>query len=355
MSKLRGTLSKILIALGALFVPAFVFAHEVYVLPPDIVIEAMKMPGLSILDVISANQGKFFFWVFISIWAFFTVLAISISKRVERAVDPMLARLKPYAPLVARVTLGAAIMCSGYFGSTFGPELPFVGSADLHAADGLEILRSMLMILGGLIVIGLFTRIAALILLAVFLVLVKQHGWYMLTYTNYFGEILMVLIAGNAALSIDSLYHDLYPRHIHRVVRWFEKHAFLILRVTFGISLIYASVYAKFLHAELALQVVNIFHLTNVFPFEPQFIVLGAFALELLLGLFFIFGIEIRFASIFLLVFLTLSMLYFKETVWPHVVLAGVAIAIFMHGYDRYTLQWGLLRMRNKRAMEPTL
>ena len=341
-----------LIALAALCMPLYASAHEVYVLKPDVIADALTKPSLAFFDVIRANLGHFFFWTFISVWAFFTILSISLSKNVERAIDPLLQRLKRYAPLVARATLGIAIIASAYENALFGPELPlFTGTA----GDGVAMLRFVLMALGALITVGLFTRVASLLLITVFSVLTVQHGWYMLTYANYLGEMIMVLVVGNAAFALDSLYHDLYPHHIHRAVKWLETHAFLILRVSFGVSLIYASVFAKLIHAELALQVVHIYHLTNFFPFEPHFIVLGAFCIELLLGIFFIFGIEVRFASLFLLFWLTLSLLYFKESVWPHIVLAGVGLAIFMHGYDRYTIQWGLLRMRNSRAHEPTL
>ncbi len=344
--------TRYILGICALALPSIASAHEVYVLSPAVIQEALTKPGLPFFAVISANLGHFFFWSFISVWAFFTILSISLSKGVERAIEPALRRLKPFAPLVARMTLGISIIASAYMNALFGPELPLFDGA---IGDGVGMLRFLLMILGALITVGLFTRVASLILIAVYATLVYQHGWYALTYANYLGEMITVLVIGNAVFAMDSIYHDLYPHHIHRIVRWFETHAFLILRVSFGISLIYASVFAKLIHAELALQTVYIYHLTDIFPFEAQFIVLGAFCVELLLGIFFMFGIEVRFASLFLLFWLTLSLLYFKESVWPHIVLAGVGIAIFMHGYDRYTIQWGLLRMRNKRAHEPTL
>ena len=348
MSKLK----RLVLFVAALFAPSLALAHEVYVLPPDVIAQALTKPGLPLFAVIAENRGQFFFWTFISIWAFFTVLSISLSKSVERAIDPFLQRLKPYAPLVARMTLGIAIMASAYENALFGPELPLFSHS---VGDGVAMLRFVLMILGALITAGLFTRVSSIMLMLVYAVLTVQHGWYVLTYANYLGEMITVLVVGNASFALDLVYHDLYPHHIHRFVRWFQAHAFLILRVSFGISLIYASVFAKLIHAELALQVVQIYHLTDFFPFQPQFVVLGAFCIELLLGLFFILGIEVRFASLFLLFWLTLSLLYFKESVWPHIVLAGVGLAIFMHGYDRHTIQWGLLRMRNAWAHEPTL
>jgi uncharacterized membrane protein YphA (DoxX/SURF4 family) len=132
--------------------------------------------------------------------------------------------------------------------------------------------------------------------------------------------------------------------------------AFPILRVTFGIALIYASAYAKILHNNLALQVASLplaghpYSLAHYFGFEPQFLVLGAAIIELVIGLFFVLGIEIRFTSLFLLFWLSLSLWYFGETVWPHIILIGIPLAFILHGYDKYSVEGRLFK---KRLREP--
>ncbi|MDB5237786.1 MAG: hypothetical protein JWM46_56 [Candidatus Kaiserbacteria bacterium] len=325
-------------------------AHEVYVLPPDLIAHDLTMPGLQVLDILHDHTASFFFWMFITIWAILTVLSISVSKPVERYLSPVLRPLKRYAPLVARLTLGIAIFASGYFGALFGPELPFTSFVAAGIVPTLEIL---MMALGALITIGLFTRAASALLIIVFAASLPHYGSYMFTYANYLGEMFITLTLGNASFAIDRYFHHRYPHVFHTLLLWCEERAFVILRVSFGISLIFASVYAKYIHAQLALDTVTRYGLDTVFPFQAPFIVLGAFAIEVLLGLFFLFGIEIRFASLFLLFWLSLSLLYFGEAVWPHIILAGVAIAIFMHGYDRYTIELRYLRRSGKRATEP--
>ena len=340
----------ILFTAAFVFTPACVLAHEVYVLPKDVVLHAMTMPPLAVFDIVRSNAHQFFFWAFITAWTILTIFLISISKPIEHSLHPWLARIKTYAPLVARLTLGSAITASGYFGAIFGPELLF---SDFLPASIAPEAGLFLIILGTLITAGLFTRICASLLILTYVYMWFHYGTYMLTYINYFGEMVLTLVAGNAVYAVDRYFHHLYPHLLHNIVPWLEEHTFLIVRVTFGLSLIYASLYAKFLHAQLALDTVLMYHLTNYFPFEPSFIVLGALCIELLLGLFFVFGIEVRFASLFLLFWLTLSLLYFKEAVWPHIVLAGVAITIFMHGYDRYTFQVRMMGKRLKASFEP--
>jgi uncharacterized membrane protein YphA (DoxX/SURF4 family) len=340
------------VSLIAFIVPAAAYAHEVYVLPKDMIVHDLTMPSLQVFDIINAHTGQFFFWMFIVAWAFFTILAISLSKPIERHVSPQLNRLKPYAPLVARVTLGLAIIASGYFGAMFGPELPF---SDFLSPQIASFLDDILITLGALIALGLFTRLASSVLIIIYLLMWQHYGIYMLTYANYFGEMVVALLIGNSLVALDRYFHHLYPHTIHKHITWLEAHSFLILRVAFGLSLIFASMYAKFLHAQLAIDTVTRYHLTNIFPFDSAFIVLGAFCIELLLGVFFVLGIEVRFASLFLLFWLSLSLWYFGEAVWPHIILAGVAIALFMHGYDKYTVQFGLMRRRYKWMKEPTL
>lgn len=333
-------------------VPSVATAHEVYVLDPETVASAMNGGSLPVVSIASAHAGSFFFWMFITIWTIFTVLSISIAKPVEKRLLPLLQKLKPYAPLAGRITLGLAIISSAQFDSMFGPELPFTA---FLAAGAIPLFKTGLIILGTLILFGLFTRVAGVLLCILYIGMWPHYGTYMLTYANYFGEMLLAIIVGNSSHAIDRYFHHLYPHVFHSLLTWIQRHAFLILRVTFGISLIYASLYAKFLHAQLAIETVVHYNLTAYFPFSPEFIVLGAFAIEMLLGIFILFGIEIRFATLFLLFWLTLSLLYFREAVWPHIVLAGVGITLFMHGYDRYTLEWGMLKRMRKGHREPVL
>jgi uncharacterized membrane protein YphA (DoxX/SURF4 family) len=334
----------------ALVFPVVASAHEMYVLPKDAISYAMTMPPLQVFEIITANTGSFFFWGFIVVWAIFTVFTISISKPFEEHLAPRLTRLKPYAPLAARVTLGIAILAAGLTGALFGPELPLssvLPESAIPSANGL------LVFAGALLIVGLFTRLISLALIGVYASMWLAHGTYMLTYTNYLGVMMLSLLVGSTHHALDCYICHLYPNFIQRIVHSLREHAFVILRIAFGISLIFASIYAKFFYAQLALETVIRYNLTNYFPFEPSFIVLGAFCIELLAGIFFILGLEVRFASLFLLFWLTLSLLYFQEAVWPHIILAGVAIAIFMHGYDKYTLQLHLMRRNGRRAKEP--
>ena len=182
----------------------------------------------------------------------------------------------------------------------------------------------------------MYTKWAAGVAFCLFGYAVYRNGWYMLTYTNYLGEIIVLL------LGIE----------VMKAGKKLSRYGFLIIRVCFGISLIFASAYAKIIYNNLGLFTVEKYHLDKILGFEPHFLVLGAAIIEILIGTFIILGIEIRFASAFFLFWLSLSLVFFGEVVWPHIILIGIPIALICYGYDKYSIE-GYFFKKGKR--EPVL
>lgn len=337
--------------------PAVASAHEVYVLSPEQIAAGISTPSFDMVGYAIANLGEFTFWGFIAALTVFFVFFISIIRAFERALDPMLLKMKLYAPAVARVTVGLGFLCGSYFQASFGPELPLSGGYGAAA----PFIALVLAILGTLIIAGYWVRGAAIVALLLYTYSWYLHGSYMLTYANYLGEFIVLIILGAHHFSVHKLIYkkrDTLHRSLQRFARKMEPLAFPILRVCFGISLIYASAYAKILHNNLALQVASLplaghpYPLAHYLGFEPHFLVLGAAIIEIVVGMFFVLGIEIRFTSLFLLFWLSLSLWFFGESVWPHIILIGIPIAFIMHGYDEYSLEG---RFFDKGRREPVL
>ena len=329
---MRKTLKLLTCTFGLLLLPFnFAFAHEVYVLSQDEIATGVNTAPFDMLATLQANLGSFVFWGFIVFVVVSTIFFMSIFRVLERLFDPYFARLKRHAGVVARVTIGIGLVSGAYYGANYGPELPL---ATIFGSST-SVVASLLGLVGLMLVVNLWTRLAATVATVLFLINVFWHGIYMLTYANYFGEFIVLLIAAHGTLkkSGADLVHSLAP------------YSWVILRVTFGISLIYSSIYAKILHNNLALQVASLTFpghshpLAYYFGFEPHFLVLGAALIEILIGLFYIFGVEVRWTSIFLLFWLSLSLWFFGESVWPHIVLIGLPLAFIMHGYDKYSIE----------------
>ena len=337
--------------LSALAAPALASAHEVYVLPTATTKQALLAPAFSEWQVIFQNLDQFMLWGFIAALVIFVVFFVSVSRKLERLLDPLLAKLPPYAPLIGRVTIGLSFLAAAYYQALFGPELPLASTFGLYSS----FVTSLLVGIGLMFIIGFYVRIAALAALALLGVEIAAHGTYMLTYANYLGELILTLILGAHVLAFHAKEDDerTAPKWFLRLKRKLAPYSFFILRVAFGISLLYASLYAKIIHNNLALSVATAYPaVVHFFGFEPHFLVLGAGIIEILIATFFILGIEIRFTALFLLFWLSLSLWYFGEVVWPHLILIGLPISFFFYGYDAYTLEG---RFFKKGGREPVL
>lgn len=96
----------------------------------------------------------------------------------------------------------------------------------------------------------------------------------------------------------------------------------------------------------LSLDVVNRYHLAHYFPFDPLFVVLGAALIEVTVALLYMAGLLQRFTTVIFLVFMSLSLIFFKESVWPHYLLIALGIGIFLHQPDKWALDRYLFRTR---------
>jgi len=358
MKKLLSNYLQIIFGALALFVlfvlPHLASAHEIYVLSQAEITKAVGIPPFNMLDVVKANLMRFTLYGFLGLLSVVFVFFISTIRFFEKGLHPLFEKIRIYGPLIARVTVGLSFLAAAFYQATYGPELPLLATFGMWS----ELVTAILVIIGVLTTIGLFTRAAAFVALFLYLNAVRLHGVYMLTYINYLGEVIVLLLLGGHEFSIDNWIARSHPKQ-PKEPNWFTKlgatiapMSFAILRVCFGTALIYASLYAKVIHNNLALDTVLDYHLDAIFHQEAHFLVLGAAIIEIIIGLFFILGVEIRFTALFLLGFLSASLVFFGETVWPHIILIGIPIAFIFYGYDKYSLEGYFFR---KKEYEPIL
>ena len=309
-----------------------VSAHEVYVLNHDEIARDVAQPPLNLFEIAGSEEALFFTSVMFGILIMVIVLGISLSRKLERILDPLLFKIKPYASYIAQITIGSALFASAYTHDLFGTELPFSQLFGHYAG----LVTIVLYAASILILFGIYSRIGGLCVLVVFIgAMLSGTGLYMISYLTYFAEGLILFLFGGGY----TFWGDTNVFEKSVFMKELKKRSSFILRVCFSTSLIYAAFYAKFIHGALALDTVNKYHLTNYFHFQPLFIVLGAFLIEISIGLFYLIGFEIRFTSLFFLTFLTMSLVFFGETIWPHIMLIGTATGLFVHGYDEYTIE----------------
>jgi uncharacterized membrane protein YphA (DoxX/SURF4 family) len=192
------------------------------------------------------------------------------------------------------------------------------------------IIRIFLFAMSGLILLGLFSQLVGLFSLIIFIIGFHVFGYYLLTYFNYLGEIITLLLFGTFIFSLDKI---LLPE-LRNSFQFIRKYEPTILRVFYGIALAYAAVNIKLLHPVLTVDVANIYHLNRfswLFPPDPLLTTMGAGLAELAIGAFIIFGFQTRFVVLISLFYITLSLIFFREAVWPHLMLYGLSINLLIN------------------------
>lgn len=310
--------------ISAFFLPIIASAHEAYVLPYSDFWTGMKQPFSAHAFAALESPSNLHITLVI---AFSVIFALTINFilrwfGVGRKTGAFMERYSFLGPHFVRVTLAVAFFFSAASNTFLGPELH--GSLFAHPT----LLQGLLFALSLMIAFGFLTELAALIGIGLFISSLIIFGPYMFTYLNYFGELIVLFLFGMRVFSVDRyLFGPL------RRLRFFEKYETVIVRVLYGMALIYAAITVKLLHPNLTVSVVDTWHLTKfylLFPSDPLLITLGAGIVETIIGLFIIFGFEMRLTVIVSLFYITLSLFYFRELVWPHLLLYGISFNLLV-------------------------
>lgn len=315
--------SVFLLGIGVFFLSPVekVAAHEMYVLTPRQISDAGSLPPINTyLALTSPTNFR------LSLAVALVVAAVLVGNMLLREtkfgvrVSAWFGKGETWGTLLVRLTLAASLAASAYTGSFLGPEL------SIGAFSASLLIRTILYIVSAFLALGLFTEVAAGVAFILFLVGGGVFGWYVITYFNYFGEILALLLFGSRFFSVDRLLFGKLKRF--QQGRQYET---LILRICYGVALSFAAINIKFLHPLLTQTVVTEYHLTTfhlLFPSDPLLIVFGAGIVELLIGVFIAIGFQTRLINMVVLFYLTLSLLFFQEAVWPHLMLYGISLKL---------------------------
>lgn len=327
-----------------LFSAHVVSAHEAYVLTASEFKAGLesytRYPFAPLFD--AAHIKTFLLTALAVIFSYILVFIWSAS-RLSQALDGIIKKAKIAGPLIIRLAISASFLYAAMSNSVLGPELP------LSMVPYGMVVRFLLFLTGLMVLFGVLVELAAFIALIVFIFVTFTFGVYMVTYANYFGEIIVLLLFGSRYLSFDGWIFGkkLLVEKLERF-KWLETP---IVRVLYGVALIYAGYTIKFVHQGLTVNVYNEYHLVNFFHAAASYIAAGAGVAEISIGLFIILGFAMRWTVLISLVFITLSILYFRELLWPHFMLYGISLSLLINSGDRLTLDskivpWlrGLLR-----------
>jgi uncharacterized membrane protein YphA (DoxX/SURF4 family) len=310
--------------LASIFSYSIASAHEAYVLPYTTFWTGIKQPFSAHAFDALKNPNNIHITIIIGA-SVILLLILNFMFRRSSAGQRMHSYAERYSylgPHFVRFAIAAAFLFSAIGNSFLGPELH--GSLFPYP----HVLQILLFAISIMIATGFFTELAAFLGIVIFICGFFVFGSYIFTYLNYLGELIVLLLFGMRVLSIDKyLFGPL------RRFRSFEKYETLIVRVMYGLALIYAAITVKLLHPDLTVTVVNTWHLTRfhwLFPSDPLLVTFGAGIVEAIIGIIIIFGFEMRLTVLISLFYITLSLLYFRELVWPHLLLYGISFNLLV-------------------------
>ena len=339
------TLKKLFIgavtALAAL--PLFAYAHEAYVLPTSFFWQGIHEP----FDMEAFGALKNPHDLLVTLQIAGGILALIFINFLFRLTDAgsrfhkFLERFAYLGPLFVRAAIASAFFFGAQSGAFLGPELSLSQMPYGHVMQWLIYLAS------AMIFFGVFTEIAAFIGLCVFTIGFVSFGGYLVTYLNYLGELIVLFLFGMRTWSFDGWFFG--PLKDRRA-RW-DRYGTAIVRIFYGAALLYAGITVKLLDSNLMLRVIHDWNLTQfhwLFPSDPLLVVLGAGLAEALIGIFIIFGFEMRMTVVISLFYITLSLLYFRELVWPHILLYGISLNLIVQP-ELFTLDHLFFRRERKK------
>jgi uncharacterized membrane protein YphA (DoxX/SURF4 family) len=323
--------SGILSGIIYLLLPTHMYAHEAYVLTRQEfqrgLLSVAPNPVESLLDF---SHWKISLLITIAIIINYGLIELWATTELEKKLDTFVRKAHIIGPLVIRLAISASFFYAAFANAILGPEL------SLNGVVGGEVIRFLLIFLSLMILVGLYTEVAALIGICIFLYMVSYYGDYMITYANYFGELVALFLFGSRFLSFDRLFFG--KKLWIGLLEKYKSFEISLVRILYGSALLYAGYTIKFQHEILTVWVYNEYHLNNFFHASASYIASGAGLSEMLIGFLIFIGLGMRFTILISLVFITLSLLYFHELIWPHLMLYGISFSLLINSADILTV-----------------
>jgi uncharacterized membrane protein YphA (DoxX/SURF4 family) len=326
------------------FLPSVASAHENYVLTKAQIDTDVAYHGPNVFSSLenagnarTAAEVAIVSTIFVILYFFFD------HSHFGRQFNKEFEKLEPIGHVILRFALAISLFASAHFFVYLGPEIPLT-SLPLGI-----LLNPILYILGLLLILGFWTEIAAGLSLIVLILSFVVYKDYMLTYFNYFGEFLALMLFGTQYFSLDSLL-----RTSKAWVRKYYDYEVGLIRITYGISILYPAITYKLLHPEVIIDIATRYNLTQIhwlFPRDPLLISLGTGLAQLVVGICLIIGFETRLNTLITFALMVLSVLYFKEAVWPHYILLALSLYLTINNGGAWSVDgWIERKLSERRA-----
>lgn len=312
-------------------VPHYASAHEQYVLTKTQFDQDYADSSINVFDALKTPENlTIAIEIGIGTLLLFILYFIFLGSRLAPFFDRALIVLEPTSHALIRIAVGLSFIYSAATSVYLGPEIP------LSSFPFGSIIQYGLFVVGVLLVFGFLSEFAGLVSLFIMFAAAWVYRDYVLTYFVYFGEFAALLFFGSRIFSIDKLIFG-----AKKIAEKFKEYEIAILRVTYGISVLYPAIAVKLIHPRVIVDIVNQYHLNQIhwlFPQDPLLIALGTAAAQIVVGLCIVVGFETRLNAFVTLILYVLSILFFKEVVWPHYILLALAFYLITNDGGKFAL-----------------
>lgn len=255
-----------------------------------------------------------------------------------------------FLPWLVRLSVGLPLVGAGFSGYFISPIVLVPEDAHIMLTT-----RLFLVGVGFTLVFGILTRIAAVIGLLVYLLVMVLAAPALLLSIEFVGGFLAIVLLGSGRPSADALLYRLATTEetvyggieftgrlyelAEAVVGPYRPYTPTVLRVGAGLSFLIVGLGDKLLQPGKALVVVEQYQLTSVLPIDPGLWVVGAGGTEVALGLALIVGLFTRGVATAAFGILTLTLFALPDDpVLAHIPLFGLTAALLITGSGRLAL-----------------
>jgi len=232
--------------------------------------------------------------------------------------------------------MGIYLVSSG----TLGGLLSIVEPMDSNDVN-FKAYMAIQIVIGTLLITGLFTRIGAMILFGVVVSTFAVYGLNALDQVMIFGTSLALFFKEDSKYSLDYLLFRTMriSRSIrNKLVRFNPDRLFLSsIRIAFGANLVWLGLTEKILAPDMFAAVMENFHLSPM-GMEPEMAVFGAGFIELAIGMLYLLGVRMRIVSSLMLGVLIFTVVTFHESVLAHIIMFVISAVFVINGKDPITV-----------------
>lgn len=320
MNQLKAQLKSILTSLTLLLIPFSVNAHVGYLVNNE---SMMTLYGgfVDVLRRSSADRlGIFlvalFFVSFLLLYSFLGIFSYRYNS-VKLLMDGCFDRCRESfsdIPWILRLGVGMSLIGAGASRVLISPVLETT-----HTVALVETILGFMILSGFLIT---WASIASII----FFVFGLINNIYLLGNLDFLALCIGIIILNNPRPGIDFLF----GWHSGFDLKSYKKYFPRILSVLFGLGFIFLAIYEKILYTKASVLVFDDLPFVRYGLMTADTFTLFVLIVEILLGLVFLFGINVRFFAAFAFIFLTFSFFYFQESVFSHVTIFATLSILFL-------------------------